>query len=638
MCGLFGVVCQDGSTLSQYHQELFKKNANLARRRGSDASGLISIDENWEIKYAKAWIPVSQLLKRSEIDFHLGQASFQCLFGHSRLETHGFSAESSNNQPIVSNDWFVLHNGIVTNQESIKNRGWDKGKLGESDSDTFSILLLLEEWESNGRQRSLEESVFAKCEGELTVIAGSRFGDLVVYTNVGNLYRCDIPNGTTLLGSEPRQFGKDLSSKATRFPLGLTVLREKSRSSSSQIQKIQLNLETRKDNGATALHMTEHDLSAEFIELANELATIAQEKMAKVSRCTRCLLPDTFPNIEFNDNGVCSICTSFVPPIYGGLEQLRSDLEAASPNGKDVLVCLSGGRDSCYILHLVKEMGFNPIAYTYDWGMVTTAARENMAKMCGILNVEHILVSPDIQKNRLRVKHALKGWLKKPDIATVPILMAGDKPYFRFAKIVSEERGSLPAVMADHHLETTGFKSMLAGAVPSTGQNGGVEYRLSRNSLIRMALRYSKSAIVNPTMGKSILVEGAIGFFDYYLRKHTFVRPFMYIPWNEEELERVLSEKYQWSKGNDPTLPSWRMGDATAPFYNLVYGLSLGMTEHDALRSNQIRYGLKSRAEAEADLHKDNQVNVLALASYFGTTGLDMKESIKALRQMKALV
>jgi hypothetical protein len=261
-----------------------------------------------------------------------------------------------------------------------------------------------------------------------------------------------------------------------------------------------------------------------------------------------------------------------------------------------------------------------------------------MAKMCGILNVEHILVSPDIQKNRGRVKHALQGWLKRPDIATVPILMAGDKPYFRFAKIVSEERGSLPAVMADHHLETTGFKSMLAGAVPSTGQNGGVEYRLSRNSLLRMALRYSRSAIVNPTMGKSILVEGAVGFFDYYLRKHTFVRPFMYIPWEEDELEKVLTEKYQWSKGNDPSLPAWRMGDATAPFYNLVYGLSLGMTEHDALRSNQIRYGLKTREEAALDLEKDNRVNILALAAYFGTTGLTMSESLKALKQLKALI
>jgi glucosamine--fructose-6-phosphate aminotransferase (isomerizing) len=638
MCGLFGVVSPNGKILTSEHKKLFSQNAGLARRRGSDASGLVSIDQEWKIKYVKAWVPVSQLLRRKEIQNHLKQESFCGLFGHSRLETHGFSALSSNNQPIVSKDWFVLHNGIVTNQESIKKHRSSKNHLGDSDSDTFAILLLIEEWEARGRQGDLAEQVFSQCEGELTVIAGSRFGDLIIYTNVGNLYHCRLPDGTTLLGSEPRQFGKEHVATAVRFPLGLTVLSDKKKHTALQLEEVVLNLETRKENGATALHMKDSDLTEEFRQLATELAETAYKKMASVSRCSKCLLPETFPNIKFDINGVCSVCVSFIPPIYPGIQKLKDDLASASPNGKDVLVCLSGGRDSCYILHLVKELGFNPIAYTYDWGMVTTAARENMAKMCGILNVEHILVSPDIQKNRGRVKHALQGWLKRPDIATVPILMAGDKPYFRFAKIVSDERGSLPAVMADHHLETTGFKSMLAGAVPSTGQNGGVEYRLSRKSLLRMAFRYSRSAIVNPTMGKSILVEGAVGFFDYYLRKHTFIRPFMYIPWDEDELEKVLEENYQWSKGNDPSLPAWRMGDATAPFYNLVYGLSLGMTEHDALRSNQIRYGLKSREVAELDLKKDNQVNALALAAYFGTTGLTASESLKALKQMKALI
>jgi hypothetical protein len=76
------------------------------------------------------------------------------------------------------------------------------------------------------------------------------------------------------------------------------------------------------------------------------------------------------------------------------------------------------------------------------------------------------------------------------------------------------------------------------------------------------------------------------------------------------------------------------MGDATAPFYNLVYGLALGMTEHDALRSNQIRYGLKTRQEAFELLQSDNQVNILALAVYFATTGLDEKESLAALRSL----
>jgi glucosamine--fructose-6-phosphate aminotransferase (isomerizing) len=634
MCGLFGVVAPQGKSLEAEHVKAFGEFAELARRRGSDASGLVSVSNGFNIDYIKAWVSVSKLLKQRAAKGLVNNNGLQALFGHSRLETHGFSADSANNQPITSQDWFVLHNGIITNQLEIKSNGWDEEKLGASDSDTFSLLILLDQWEQSGRKGSIDGDVFHRCEGELSVIIGSRFGDLIVYTNVGNLYRIQQNDGTLFIGSEPRQFGKSRMDAAQQFPMGTTVLQTRSTTSARPLQEIVVDQKSRTDNGATGLHITEADLSTEFIRLASTLADNAYAKMKIVARCTSCLLPETFPNIKFNTEGVCNICLSFTPPIYAGLEQLKTDLAAASPNGKDVLVCLSGGRDSCYILHLIKELGFHPTAYTYDWGMVTTAARENMAKMCGILGVEHILVSPDIQKNRARVKHALIGWLGHPDIATVPILMAGDKPYFRFAKIISKERGNLPAVMADHHLETTGFKSMLAGAIPTHGSNGGVEYRLTRKSLIRMALRYGKSGVQNPTMARSILVEGAVGFFDYYLRKHTFVRPFMYIPWDESELEEILTTKYQWSKGNDPTLPAWRMGDATAPFYNLVYGLALGMTEHDALRSNQIRYGLKTRQQAFDLLQSDNQVNVLALAAYFATTGLDEKESLAALRSL----
>ena len=634
MCGLFGVVAPQGKTLHADHVKAFSEFAELARRRGSDASGLVSVSADFEIDFIKAWVSVSKLLKQRGAKELINQNQLQGLFGHSRLETHGFSADSTNNQPITSQDWFVLHNGIITNQSDIKSKGWDEEKLGFSDSDTFSLLILLDQWEQSGRKDNIDEAVFNRCEGELSVIIGSRFGDLIIYTNVGNLYQSQQADGTLFIGSEPRQLGKNRMDSAHQFPMGTTVLRTPLADHARPLQEIVVNQKSRTDNGATGLHITEADLSQEFVNLATSLANDAYSKMKSVTRCSSCLLPETFPNIKFDAQGVCNICLSFIPPIYEGIEQLKLDLAAASPNGRDVLVCLSGGRDSCYILHLIKELGFHPTAYTYDWGMVTTAARENMAKMCGILGVEHILVSPDIQKNRARVKHALVGWLGHPDIATVPILMAGDKPYFRFAKVISKERGNLPAVMADHHLETTGFKSMLAGAIPTQGSNGGVEYRLTRKSLIRMGLRYAKSGVQNPTMARSILVEGAVGFFDYYLRKHTFIRPFMYIPWNESELEEILATKYQWSKGNDPTLPAWRMGDATAPFYNLVYGLALGMTEHDALRSNQIRYGLKTREQAFDLLQSDNQVNVLALAAYFATTGLDEKESLAALRSL----
>ena len=52
----------------------------------------------------------------------------------------------------------------------------------------------------------------------------------------------------------------------------------------------------------------------------------------------------------------------------------------------DCLVPFSGGRDSMYVMHVIKkELGLNPIAFTYDWGMVTDLARRNIARICGNL-------------------------------------------------------------------------------------------------------------------------------------------------------------------------------------------------------------------------------------------------------------
>ena len=41
-------------------------------------------------------------------------------------------------------------------------------------------------------------------------------------------------------------------------------------------------------------------------------------------------------------------------------------------------------------------------------------------------------------------------------------------------KKVAHERGNLPVLLADHPMETTGFKAMLAGANPSLDHAQGV--------------------------------------------------------------------------------------------------------------------------------------------------------------------
>ena len=120
------------------------------------------------------------------------------------------------------------------------------------------------------------------------------------------------------------------------------------------------------------------------------------DKIKNLKRCSKCILPETYPFIKFNSNNVCNYCENYEKQNFLGEEKLFKYLEKfRSKNGEpDCLVGLSGGRDSTYGLHLLKtKYEMNPIAYTFDWGLTTDISRINAAKVCGKLGIEHIINS-----------------------------------------------------------------------------------------------------------------------------------------------------------------------------------------------------------------------------------------------------
>ena len=105
-----------------------------------------------------------------------------------------------------------------------------------------------------------------------------------------------------------------------------------------------------------------------------------------MKRCTRCVLPETYPEISYDDQGVCNHCRSFKSIVYKGEEALRKLFEENSGSGKwDCLVPLSGGRDSTYTLYnLVKKYGRRVLVYNYDNGFVESIAQDNIKAIARI--------------------------------------------------------------------------------------------------------------------------------------------------------------------------------------------------------------------------------------------------------------
>ena len=119
----------------------------------------------------------------------------------------------------------------------------------------------------------------------------------------------------------------------------------------------------------------------------------------KNQRCINGLWDTTVPNISFDENGVSNYYKMFkkleaeFPKGEEGKKKWKKIVKQIKQEGRgkkyDCLIGLSGGVDSCYLLHLaVKEWGLRPLAFNLDNGWSSNIAVSNIKTMSDSLNVD----------------------------------------------------------------------------------------------------------------------------------------------------------------------------------------------------------------------------------------------------------
>ena len=96
---------------------------------------------------------------------------------------------------------------------------------------------------------------------------------------------------------------------------------------------------------------------------------LLQYSETNLKRCTKCILPETMPFISFDSDGVCNYCHNYtIRNRPKPKDELMKILNPYRNNkGLECIVPFSGGRDSCFGLHLVvNEFKLRPVTYTYD--------------------------------------------------------------------------------------------------------------------------------------------------------------------------------------------------------------------------------------------------------------------------------
>lgn len=605
MCGIFGQISKN-----KINCENIKKLAQHSKQRGSDSSGIIYYrDEQYKI--IKADYDIEKLLKKTT------PYDTEILLGHSRLVTNGLS----DNQPVIRDNICVIHNGIIVNEKEV----WEKINLERKYIiDSELIVAIAKECLNNNEDViKIPDKIFSLCKGVIAcALVIPELGKLLLFSNNGSLY-VGYDNDEIYFASEKYPLKQINCQKINQVKNDTLVIDILSSSKNFYVEDY---------------HSRTENLIPE-LKYNKEEEKLLEFRKPHIRRCTRCILPETMPYIEFDEDGVCNYCRNYKPRNKPKpKEELFELVESYRRAGyePDCIVPFSGGRDSCYGLHLiVNELKMKPITYTYDWGMVTDLGRRNISQMCGDLGVENIIVAADISKKRKNIKMNLNAWLKSPHLGMMAMLTAGDKHFFRYVEYIKKQTGINLNLWGVNPLEVTHFKTGFLGIKPdfeekrvySHGILKQLRYHAKRFKAMTESLGYFNSSLWDTLSGE---------YYRSFTEKKDYYHIFDYWRWDEKEVNDILINKYGWETAVD-TNTTWRIGDGTAGFYNYVYYTVAGFTEHDTFRSNQIREGQLTREEALKLVEEENRPRYQNIRWYFDLLGFDFEEVIKIVNSIPKL-
>lgn len=666
MCGIFGVITsKENNYTTEFLSKSLKHLALLSQTRGKDSSGLCSFNQHTnQIDVIKGPIPVNQLISKHQAKntitnafSNLNKANYA--FGHARLVTNGTQLNDANNQPVIKDGIIGVHNGIVVNVDEL----WEQHSsiTRENEIDTEVLLALISSEIKNSK--SVEEAVsFGINKVFGTVATALVFDDLdkfVLATNNGSLYT--IHNNIDILFFASERFMlAEFEKKMNLSQLGEYSIEQVQANNGLiiDLDKFSIHDFSLKSESACqpeSLNRGKYDISITNIVSAKEqLSTVVDlnlihlnskaiqeqailqypiERIKSLKRCTKCLLPETFPFIHYDQKGECNYCKNYKkknqPKPIDELQKLVEPYRKT--NGKpEVLVPFSGGRDSTYVLHMVKEeLGLNAVAYTYDWGMVTDLARRNVARICGKLGVENIIVAADIHWKRENIRKNVTAWLKKPHLGMIPLFMAGDKFFFYYAHKIKKQLGIDLEIWGVNDLENTNFKTGFAGLAPQFDKKR--IYSISLQNQLKLFGFVGKNLIQSPGYINQSILDSLGSFASRYITpKADYYHMFDYAHWDEKHIEDTIINNYDWETAVD-SKSTWRIGDGTASFYNYIYTLIVGFSENDTFRSNQIREGMITREEGLKLIYEENKPRYNSLKWYLEIIGLDYESTIKRI-------
>jgi len=322
-------------------------------------------------------------------------------------------------------------------------------------------------------------------------------------------------------------------------------------------------------------------------------------------------MPDTRPGIYFNEKGICSACLAYenrrnvdYAKRYDELKQLCLKYRGMNgENGYDCMIAVSGGKDSHFQVHVMKEqMGMNPLLVTVEDNFPMTAAGiHNIKNISEEFGCDIISMKPNIRAQKVIMRKTFEKYGKPTYfidryIYTYPLHMAAkfNTPLLVYGENISYEYGG------DQRAETYSAKEQIDNGVASgielseilgdgvTQKDLGFFNAPTRDELARLDPIYLSYFIPWNSYGNYVFARNR-GFRDL---THEWERTH-----HIEQFDQVDSRAYLIH----PWLKYPKFGHASATDYAARF----------------VRYGLLSREEAKKLVReRDHRLDVNAIRDF----------------------
>jgi glucosamine--fructose-6-phosphate aminotransferase (isomerizing) len=356
-------------------------------------------------------------------------------------------------------------------------------------------------------------------------------------------------------------------------------------------------------------------------------------------RCAKCILPSNYLGLTFNAGGICSHCQNFVPHTYLGIDALKNDIQEIlhrfPDRTYDCILGISGGRDSTYLLHILKNvLNLNPLTYFIDHDYIPEHTRKNVHTIAEKAGVKLVVEKSKILGRCFPKEY--RAWNKRPSASTISALCMGCKGRVVFSDYRLGIKYRVPIIInGGTPFEYASYKSDLMKMRPGTSEmrsyKSGYFHEVMKNpSLISdpylffmQAFEYFTYMPFNPLTNKALR-----NIFHF-----TFIEPYWkYIRWEEKEVIETIQKEFDWK--NFPGMQStWRGDCHIGPVRQFLYYALLGYSDKDVHLSALIRDGQVSREEAMRRITEENKSSRDILAVCCRKAGVDYDDLMETVKK-----